>query len=150
MYNDTITVFNRCETLDGIVWYPSVISNVDFNADRANIVATYGGESAENATLHIRCDADNVIECKYGRKPFMYPKEWRNLYSDVMQNYITFSSGTNFDFFMLGEWPSEEPISDDAYVDGFYNYLNRYRDNVYAITKMAIFSVIPHIEIMGK
>jgi hypothetical protein len=42
------------------------------------------------------------------------------------------------------------PIKDDDYGrEGFYNYMNDRYDYVFAITKVAEYSVIPHFEIMG-
>jgi hypothetical protein len=64
---------------------------------------------------------------------------------------LTFSDGQEFDFFIAGEWGDGSPISDDAYgIDGFYNYMNRTFDNVFAITSVGgPYTVIPHFEITG-
>ena len=54
-----------------------------------------------------------------------------------------------FDFFYLGEY-SEEPISDEDYMEGFYDYMNSTFDGVFAITSVAKLDLIPHFEITGK
>ena len=146
MYQDTITLFNRKpgERGQGDTWYPTVIKGVNLNIDRAAILAKYGSESQDNATLHIRY-TKNEESVMVAGKPWMPPKAW-----DKTEDSITFSSGTNFDFFWLGEWDGGI-VSDNDYLDeGFYNYMNRTHDYVFAITSVAMYSVIPHFEIMGK
>lgn len=151
LYNKTITLFNRKpgERGQGDIWYPTVIHNVNLNIDRAAVLAKYGPESQDNAALSIRYTLENgeiVIPCGNGvQKPWMPPKEW-----DQTEDSVTFTSGNNFDFFWQGEW--DGGIATDAeYTDeGFYNYMNRTHDYVFAITSVARYSVIPHFEIMGK
>ena len=41
-------------------------------------------------------------------------------------------------------------LSDNDYVEGFYDYMNSTFDGVYAITSVAKFDLIPHFEITGK
>lgn len=146
MHRDTITLFNRKpgERGQGDTWYPTVIKGVNLNIDRAAIQAKYGAESQDNAVLHIRCQRDgkNIM---VGGKPWMPPKEW-----DKTEDSITFASGTNFDFFWCGEWDGGIVTDADYLDEGFYGYLNRTRDYVFAITSVAMYSVIPHFEIMGK
>lgn len=147
MYQDTITLFNRKpgERGQGDTWYPTVIKNVNLNIDRAAILAKYGAESQDNAVLHIRYkrDGEDILVAK---KPWMPPKSW-----DGTKDSLTFSSGTNFDFFWQGEW-TEGVVTDAEYVDdgGFYNHMNKNHDYVFAVSSVAIYSVIPHFEIMGK
>lgn len=146
MYADTITLFCRKpgERGRGDTWYPTVIKNVNLNIDRAAILAKYGAESQDNAVLHIRYQMDDG-EIRVAGKPWMPPKEW-----DKTEDSITFTTGNAFDFFWKGEWTGG--ITTDAeYLDeGFYNYMNRTRDYVFAITSVAMYSVIPHFEIMGR
>ena len=146
MYQDTITLFNRKpgERGQGDTWYPTVIKNVNLNIDRAAILAKYGAESQDNAVLHIQYhrDGENIL---VSEKPWMPPKSW-----DKTEDSITFASGNNFDFFWLGEWDGGI-VTDSEYMDeGFYNFMNRTHDYVFAVTSVAMYSVIPHFEIMGK
>lgn len=147
MYKDTITLFNRKpgERGQGNTWYPTIIKNVDLNIDRAAILAKYGAESQDNAVLHIRYQTDGK-DVLVAEKPWMPPKAW-----DKTEDSITFTSGNDFDFFWLGEWAGGI-VSDSDYSSdiGFYNYMNRAHDYVFAITSVAKYSVIPHFEIMGK
>ncbi len=146
MYQDTITLFNRKpgERGQGDTWYPTVIEGVNLTVDRAAILAKYGPETQDNAVLHIRYtkEGDDLI---VSGKPWMPPKEW-----DKTEDSVTFSSGNNFDFFWKGKWTGGI-VSDVEYGDeGFYNYMNRIHDYVFAVSSVAMYSVIPHFEIMGK
>jgi hypothetical protein len=75
----------------------------------------------------------------------MPPKEW-----DRTEDSITFTSGTNFDFFWKGEWTGGIVSDSDYGPEGFYDYMNRTYDYVFAISSVAMYSVIPHFEIMGR
>lgn len=146
MYQDTITLFNRKPGERGQpdTWYPTVIKDVNLNIDRAAILAKYGAESQDNAMLSIRYNRKDG-EIQIGGKPWMPPKEW-----DKTIDSLTFTGGKNFDFFWNGEWTGGI-VSDSDYGDeGFYNYMNRENDYVFAVSSVAMYSVIPHFEIMGK
>ena len=149
MFTDTITVFNYYkDSLKNVTWYPTVIHGVNLLIDKAAIVAKYGAESKDNALLNIHyqtVDGQIMVD----GKPYLTPKEWERQTNDKLPETITFTSGVDFDFFMLGEYPTIEPISDDDYIDGFYNYVNDEYDFVFAITSVAQYSAIPHFEIMG-
>lgn len=146
MYADVITLFNRKsgERGQGDTWFPTVIRNVNLNIDRAAILAKYGAQAQDNAVLHIRYKkpSDKIL---IAGKPWMPPKAW-----DQTEKTITFSSGNDFDFFWKGEWTGRVVNDSDYENEGFYNYMNRTHDYVFAITSVAMYSVIPHFEIMGK
>ncbi len=116
--------------------------------DKASIMAKHGAESKDNAVLNIRYQIAGNGKIVDGKQYFP-PKEWKRQTTERLPATVTFTSGTNFDFFMLGDYGSKEPISDDDYTDGFYNEMNRLHDYVFAITSVAEYSVIPHFEIMG-
>lgn len=153
MYQNTITLFNRKpgDRGQGDTWYPTVIKGVNLNIDKAAILAKYGAESQDSAVLHIRYQKRNgeiTIVCDSKRKkPWMPPKEW-----DQTEDSLTFTGGTNFDFFWHGEWTGGIVTDADPRwsEEGFYNYMNRTRDYVFAVSSVAMYSVIPHFEIMGK
>lgn len=153
MYQDTITLFNRKpgERGKGDTWYPTVIKGVNLNIDRAAILAKYGAESQDNAMLSIKYVTENgetIVTCdEYTKKPWMAPKSW-----DGTEDSLTFASGTNFDFFWQGEWDGGIVSDADSRwsTEGFYNYMNRTHDYVFAVSSVAMYSVIPHFEIMGK
>lgn len=149
LYNEIITLFNRKPGArgEGDIWYPTVIKNVNLNIDRAVIVAQYGPQSQDNAVLNIpfKKVGDEILVAD---KPWMPPLEW-----DQTADSLTFASGTDFDFFWVGEWG--DSIAQDAnYPDeGFYGYMNRMKDYVFAITSVAKvdgFFILPHFEIVGK
>lgn len=148
MFDKTITLFNHYKSRLGDMWYPTVIHNANLLIDKAAIIAKYGAESNDNAILNIHYDlVDGQI--MVDGKPYLPPKEWSHQTNDKLPESITFTSGKDFDFFMLGEYESTEPIADDNYVDGFYNYINDEYDYVFAVTSVAKYTAIPHFEIMG-
>lgn len=146
MYQDTITLFNRKpgNALTGDTWYPTVIKGVNLNIDRAAILAKYGPDTKDAAALSIRYrkEGNNLM---IAGKPWMPPKEW-----DGTEDSLTFA--TDGDFFWWGEW--DEGIVTDAdsrwKKEGFYGYMNRTKDFVFSVSSVALYSVIPHFEIMGK
>lgn len=149
MYSDTITLFNRYEQTDGIMWYPTILEKVDLNVDRAAVIARYGEQTADNAMLHVRCrpvGADVYI----GEKLYLPPKLWANQNVDELAGSVTFTGGVGFDFFIAGRWEESEPISDNEFLDGLYNYMNKRYDYVFSISSVALYSVIPHFEIAAK
>ena len=152
MYQDTITLF--CQYKDqrkNITWYPYVLRSVNLSMDKADIIAKYGAESKDNAILNVRyriVDGNITI----GDKIWLPPKEWGRQEDSLLAGSLTFTDGQSFDFFWLGEWQGADTISDDSYgVDGFYNYMNRQHDYVFAVTAAGgPYSVIPHFEITGS
>lgn len=152
MFADVITVFNRYEdSLKNVTWYPTVIHGVNLLIDKAAIVAKYGAESKDNALLNIHyqtVDGQIMVD----GKPYFPPKEWERQTNDKLSETITFASGTGFDFFILGEYPTTEPILDDYdnYKHGFFEEMKEEYDFVFAITSVGMYSVIPHFEITGK
>lgn len=148
MFSDVVTVFNHYKSRLGDMWYPTVVRNANLLIDKAAIVAKYGAESKDNAILNIHyqtVDGQILID----GKPYLPPKEWERQTNDKLAESITFTSGTDFDFFMLGEYPTTNPIADDDYIDGFYNHVNDEYDYVFAVTSVAKYTAIPHFEIMG-
>ena len=148
MYNDTVTLFNRYQSRLGDTWYPSILRGVQLDMDKAAIIAKYGPESSDNAVLHVKY---RIVDGKkmVGDKLWLPPKEWIHAPNDDYSNFLTFNDGTDFDFFMFGEWEGgETPISDE---DNFYNDLNKRYDYVFAITAVGgPYKTIPHFEIMGR
>ena len=152
MYKDTITLFIRQEGDEGDTWHPTIIPNVHLNMDRAAIMAKYGAEAADSAELHLRYTQEGN-EKRIAEKVWKPPKEWEKLLDKT--GAITFTPGDRFDFFWLGNWDREAPVHDSDFTvisfTGFYNFMNRNFDHVFAITSVGgPYSVIPHFEILGK
>lgn len=149
MYQDTITLFNKyIDSMGNTMWFPHVLSGVNLIVDKAVINAKYGEVSKDNAVLNVRYKKNGDV-IMIDDKPYLPPKEWENQTNDKLPNSITFSSeGTEFDFFMLGDYGNTEPILDE-YGD-FYNEMQKNHDFVFAITGVAKLTVIPHFEITGK
>jgi len=148
MYSDTVTIFNRYESRLGDMWYPTVLHDVNVMADRSAIVQKYGEESKDNAVLNVQyiTEQDDI---KIAGKIYLTPKAWDRQTNDLLPETITFTPGEKFDFFYVGEWP-EDPVPDDDYENGFYDYMNSTYDGVYAVTSVAKLGVIPHFEVTGK
>ena len=147
IYKQTITLFNR-KTVDGVTtWYPFLIEKVHLIMDKSIIISTYGEQSQDNAKLHIRY-LPTQKGAAVGEKTYLLPKEWEKN-GDPEKNF-TLGHGDNFDFIMEGDYGSSEPISDDDYPKGFYNYMNKNYDNVFAISTVSKFNLIPHFEIGAR
>ena len=172
LYKQTVTLFNRIDMLKapavvgeavaGVTvvggrvgdkrayntyWIPILLRNVHLIVDRSIIVSTYGEQAADNAKLHVRyfpSGEDAVIE---GRR-YYKPKEYARL--ALGDDAITFRFGDNFDFFIEGDFTSFGMVDDEEYRSGFYNYMNKMYDNVFAITNVAKFNLIPHFEIVAR
>lgn len=152
MYNDTVTLFCRYKDHSkNTVWQPYVLRNVNLNMDKAAIIAKYGTESSDNAILNVRYHIDEGNKM-VGDKIWLPPKEWESQSVEQLTTSLTFADGQEFGFFYAGEWPDEDPINDEDYgIDGFYDYMNKRYDYIFAITSAGgPYSVIPHFEIMGK
>lgn len=151
MYKDTVTLFNRYTTKDRkIIWYPTVLHGVNLNVNKASIVAKYGSNSKDNAVLNVKYHSgDNTVMVE--DKRYQLPKEWSKQSEDALAESLTFATDTQeFDFFYEGEWEGEELIMDEEYTSGFYSYMNNNYDNVFAITSVSKYNVIPHFEVVGK
>lgn len=148
MYKDIITLFNRyVDSMGNTLWFPHVLTGVNFNGDRSVIVNKYGEQSKDNAVLNIKyhiADSGKMVN----NLPYLDPKEWEKQVNDDLPKSITFAQGNDFDFFMLGDYGSEEVIEDSK--GTFFREMQQEYSNVYAITSVAEYSVIPHFQITGK
>ena len=153
MYDKTVTVFNfyNSKTAGLSYWYPHILSGVDLITDHGAILKKYGPDSTDNAALHIAYapDGDKVMVQRSdgAAVPWMTPKAWAAQVNDDLPDSITFGPE---DFFWQGEWTGGM-VTEGDYRNGFYQYMNSNRDNVYKITSVGgPYTVIPHFEILGK
>lgn len=153
IYKQTVTIWNRVHYSYGeeMLWYPTVIENVHLIIDKSNGWDSNGGHAQDNARLHIRYQLSGGKILVAG-KQWLEPKVYRK--QDRPQDFITFAygDGDTFDFFMEGTADGfDNPVSDDMYSKkGFYNYMNSNYDNVFAITSVSKYNLIPHFEIMAR
>lgn len=150
MYDKTITVFNKyVNQKDEIFWYPTVIKGVQLIVDKSANIEKTGLDTADTATLHVlyRISSDGKV---VSDKKYLEPKKWAKQINDMLGHTVTFASG---DFFIEGEY-DERLISDEDYQSrrdgGFYDYMNKNHDNVFLITNVGTYTLIPHLEIGGK
>lgn len=150
MYDKTITVFNKyVNQKDEVYWYPTVVKGVQLIVDKSANIEKTGLDTADTATLHVMykiADGKRVVS----GKEHLEPKKWAKQINDTLGKTLTFASG---DFFMVGEY-SEKMVSDEDYQSrsngGFYDHMNRNNDNVFLITNVGTYTLIPHFEIGGK
>lgn len=148
MYRDTITLFNR----HGDLWKAAVLTGVDVNADAALMRATYGENNNDRAKLHVAYTMDNVSgvnTVRVGNYIYVHPLEWADMEDVDLDGFITFQTGNDFDFFLVGEWDGADTIDDTEYLDGFFDHMNRNYE-CYALSSVAKYSVIPHFEILAR
>lgn len=158
MYRDTVTLFNRSADGADTLWYPTVLHDVHLTLDLAAIKERIGYETGDRAVLNVRFDTGEDGERFIAGKLWLPPTEWRAQPDDERGAALTFAYGEKFDFFMIGEWgvsvsDGGGPVPDCDYDadGGFYGYLNRTHDGVFAVTAVSgPFSVIPHLEIRGR
>lgn len=164
IYDQTVTVFNRVPGRNGepTMWYPTVIDGVHLMANQSSNWNGHGGKSSDDVKLHIPYTwhgDDAMITCRAGteksstmQKKWYKPKDWRR--EEDPEEGITFAFGENddFDFFIEGVYEEfTEPISDMDYErKGFYGYMNKMYDNVFVISSVQKFSLIPHFEITAR
>ena len=147
IYKQTATLFNRVLRDGEIYWYPTVLEGVHLIIDRSILIATYGEHCSDNARLHVRYLPDGS-DAMVGEKKYLPPKEFMR--SGDPDEDLTFAFGDDFDFIMEGEFGSTVPVPDADYRSGFFNHMNRTYDNVFAITSVAKFNLIPHFEIGAR
>lgn len=164
IYKQTITLFNRIPGRNGesTIWIPTVIEGVHLIVRQSSNWNSHGGKTSDEVQLHIPYTwhgDDAMISCLsdpenkgFVQKKWLKPKEWRQELEP--ENGLTFAFGDNddFDFFIEGvfdEFPS--PISDRNFErKGFYGYMNAKYDNVFVITSVQKFSLIPHFELTAR
>jgi len=170
LYKQTVTLFNRVRIDDEVdLFIPTVLEGVHLIIDHSTAWNTFGGAQTDNVRLHVRytpCGDKTMI----GSKQYCEPKEWKRL--EDFTDMITFRYGTDtdFDFFVKGVFLPEQGklvnnvavgqsiltldsgfISDNAYGNfGFYDYLNKMYDHVFAVTQVSQYNLIPHFELMAR
>lgn len=150
MYSETITLFNRYHSRYGDIWYPHILHNVNLIVDKSAVMAKYGAESTDKASLHVKYQGLGSSILIEG-KQYLASKEWNKLTNDELAEYITFNSDSNyFDFFIQGEYEDTEPISDDKFLEGFFAHMEE-QTECFAVTSVSSpYKVIPHFEIMAR
>ena len=151
IYRQTVTLFNRKIENGVMYWHPNVLRGVHLIVDKSIVIATYGEHATDNAKLHVRyfnSEEGEMIRTDYGDKKYMPPKQFKSE-GDADTN-ITFAFGDEFDFIIEGEYDNLGVVNDSGYKNGFFNYMNKTYDNVFAITNVSKFHLIPHFEILAR
>lgn len=149
MYTETITLFNRyySKVTRSSTWYPHVLHGVSLIVDKASIMARYGAETTDKASLHVKYKTDSNGAIIIDGIPYLPAHEWEKLTNDELGQYITFNSNSNsFDFFIEGEYEGPEPITDKD----FFSKMEK-EVPCYALTSVSSpYKLIKHFEIMAK
>ncbi len=147
MYGDTVTFFNRKATENGPVWYPTQAEGVHLVWDAAPAPAGYGWKQADRATVFVPYVTTEGAPLVAG-KLYLPPKMWQK--ADQPELYVTFAGGEDHDFFIQGPWPGPDPVEDSQWPGGFYDYMCRIHDGVFAVTGAHKYGALPHFEIAGR
>lgn len=149
MYSDTVTMFNRCTSSTGDIWFPTVFYGCNLVSDHALMVSRYGEATSDNAILNVRYATHNGKKIVSGKK-WLSPKEWKVASLADLPDCVKAQGGQEYDFFINGDFGSMGVVNDSDFLDGFYDYMRSEYDGVYAVSQVADYSVIPHIEITGR
>lgn len=132
-YQDTVTVYNKYEDKKAgiITYFPTVLENVRLLITKGANIAKSGMDTADSAMLSIHTDD---LE-----KPYMLPKEWSRL--EDKTTAFTFAAG---DLFVKGD-TSEEDVTTKE----FAQYMKKKYDNLFTVTTVDEYKLIPHLEVGG-
>ena len=132
-YQDTVTIYNKYEDKKaGITTYfPTVLENVRLLITKGANIAKSGMDTADSATLSIYTD---TLE-----KPYMLPKEWSRLEDKTAA--FTLAAG---DFFVKGDTSTEDVATKE-----FAQYMKKKYDNLFTVTTVDEYKLIPHLEVGG-
>ena len=138
--NKTVTLFNRSyngET-EKETYYPTLLEGVDLVETKGANVSKSGMDSADAAKLFVRiADVGKTI------KPYLPPKEWKELPEEEKPNYITFTPVE--DFFIKGDHTDLELPEESALEWVQDNY-----DDCYKVTTIDKYEdILPHFEVGG-
>ncbi len=164
IYSQTVTMFNRFPAKNGEspIWLPTIIDGVHLIVSKSSVWSGQGEKSSDDVKLNIRYmphGSDVLIPCKVAPggtetvyKKWYEPKAWRK--NPNPSDSITFSFGNSddFDFFIEGVFDElTAPISDESFgCKGFYGYMNSMYDNVFVISSVSKYNLIPHFEITAR
>lgn len=150
MHDTVVTLFNFHEKTDA--WYTTVFGGVHLMESKAETVTRDSGKTNEDTVeIILRTLGDKTVRAisTDGRPTcvrYIGEKAYNAL--ENPHGYFTFKAET--DFIAVGNHAQTAPIIDDEYDEGLYHAMNTENDDVYMITSVSYFSLIPHFEIGGK
>ena len=110
----------------------------------------YGADFSDGASIHIGYTMDGANKDIAG-KIYLQPKEWLALSDSAKAGALTLKGGNTFDFMWLGDYSEIDStlavITDDNYPKGFFDYMKKSKDNVYAVSNVSEYTLIKHIEV---
>lgn len=150
MYDKTVTVFSRKKEGSDTIWYATVMEGTSFTATVAETVNAQAREqTGDNVRLVVRTEPESDGTVFVSGKEYLTPKAWNE--ADAISDSFSLKSGSDFDFFVYGDYDEYNGAKDSEYMpNGFYQYMRKKYDHVYAISHVALFTVLPHFEIGGR
>lgn len=147
--NATITVFNAyTDAEDKLYYYASIIKDVHAIADKGAAQTKTGLEDADSFWCSIPY-AVNGDDIYVNGKRYLGPIAWEKQINDDLPNTLTFCEGK--DLILKGVWTGDSIIKSADYSrQGFYDYLLRNYDDVYIVSSVGKYDLIPHFEVRGK
>lgn len=135
--NKTVTIFNRsfnAETEEE-TYFPTLLEGVDLVETKGENVSKSGMDSADAAKLFV--DVGKMV------KPYLPPKEWKELPEDEKAEYFTFTPAE--DFFISGDHTDVELPEENA-----FEWMRDNLDGAYKVTTIDKYEdVLPHFEVGG-
>lgn len=125
-YKDVATIWNKTTTggWEEETWFPTVVENVRIQDSRGLNIQKSGNEQSDKVRLHISDDLSKPD------KPYAKPEEW------VPGETYTLNGES---YFSIGDMSEMEP--DKRFFE---------RSDVFRISNVDRFDLIPHFEVWGK
>lgn len=142
MFDDVVTLFMKYEDKkNGICqWHRVVLEGVELQKNRAISVSNDGNTPNNIVNLHVPHHKGFIGDYEY-----LKPKAWYK--AEDKSGKITFVEG---DFFVEGEIIDMDIYDDTQYTGGLFSYMRKNYDDVYVISSVDTFKVIPHFEVGGR
>lgn len=141
MFNDVVTLFMKYEDKKEKIcqWHRVALADVELQKNKAISVSNDGNRPNNTVTLHIPC-----TQGKIGDYEYLKPKAWHR--AEDKAGKITLVEG---DFFVDGEIIDMDIYDDSQYAGGLFTYMRKNYDDVYVISSVNEYKVIPHFEVGG-
>lgn len=149
-YNDTVIVYNRHfdDTLETEYYFGTRLKNVRIELTQGENVNKSGMKDAD--TFLVKIPNNGVL-------PYIPPAEWQEMSEQDKSNHVTFQQN-DYDFVAIEKKAGlridrklpEGVISSDEYPGGFFQYMASEKGNVYKVTTVSEYSLIPRFEIGGR
>lgn len=143
MFDRTITIYSYRRSEDR--YYGTVIRNCTVQTTESSSDFSKGSGGSDRISISIRCDAGKKVITGNGKKQYLTAKAYQAAESISDK----FSMTPEADFIVLGE-RTDLVVVDGEYPNGFYQFLNIASDDVFMISNVSYYSLIPHFTVTGR